>query len=210
MKDTIKNIIFDFGGVIFAIDESRTFNAFAELFQCTAQDMVAMFTGENSLFELFECGKVSTKEFVSIVQSKAPQELTEKQIIDAWNAVLLHYPEEHIELLKKLRKKYRIFLLSNTNEVHTKEFVKIAKQQQLPFDSNHDLFEKVWYSNELGMRKPNKEIFEYALKDAGLKADETLFVDDLQKNIRGAASVGIHTIQVTKERGIMQIFEDWV
>ena len=100
-------------------------------------------------------------------------------------------------------------MLSNTNELHTQEFVKIAARQQLSISSNYDMFEKVWYSNELGMRKPNPAIFDYALRDAGLNPQETLFVDDLKENVEAAASVGIQTRQITKECGIMELFKDW-
>ena len=72
------------------------------------------------------------------------------------------------------------------------------------------MFEKVWYSNEIGMRKPNPEIFKFALQDANLVADETLFVDDLADNVAAAATLGIHTIQITKENSIMHVFADWI
>ena len=100
--------------------------------------------------------------------------------------------------------------MSNTNELHTKLFPKIAERQQLPINSNADLFEKVWYSNEIGMRKPNAQIFEYVLQDAELKADETLFVDDLAVNVAAAATVGLHVQQVTPQSNISQLFSDWV
>lgn len=210
MKDKIKNIIFDFGGVVFNIDESRTFNAFAKLFNCSIETILSNFTGGDGLFEQFERGELTSEQFISAIQSKVPYHVSREQILEAWNAVLIGYPEEHIPLLQQLGKKYRIFLLSNTNELHTREFLKIAKKQHLPIESNHNLFEKVWYSNEIGMRKPDPKIFEFALSQAGLKADETFFVDDLQKNIDAAASVGIHVQKITPEKGIVQIFSEWL
>ncbi|MCQ2960060.1 MAG: HAD family phosphatase [Bacteroidales bacterium] len=210
MKEGIKNIIFDFGGVVFNIDESRTVNAFAQMFQCGVPDLFRKFMGANGLFERFERGELSTDDFLSTIQSVVPSAITREQIISAWNSVLIGYPEEHVQLLLKLKKKYRTFLLSNTNELHTREFIKFAENQKLPIHSNHDLFEKVWYSNEIGMRKPDPRIYEYALKDAGIKAEETMFVDDLQQNVDAASSVGIYTERITPEHGIMQIFSEWV
>ena len=101
-------------------------------------------------------------------------------------------------------------MLSNTNEIHTHEFIKIAKQQQLPISSNHDLFEQVWYSNEVKMRKPDPKIFEYALAQANLRPEETMFLDDLQQNVDAALSVGIQAQRITPERGILQIFSEFV
>jgi len=209
MKNTIKNIIFDFGGVVFQIEEQRTVNAFADLFHCSAQEVLKhLFTDD--AFLQFECGKISPQDFMQHLRNISSVNFTEEQFLSAWNAILVGYPAEHIPLLLALKKKYRTFLLSNTNELHTKEFGNIAKRQNLPIQSNEDLFEKVYYSNELKLRKPDTKIYQYVLNDAGLKAEETMFVDDLLVNVEAAATLGIHIQQITKEQGIMQIFADWI
>ena len=209
MKDKIKNIIFDFGGVVFNIDEQRTLNAFAKLYHCSTNDILTLLQQDN-LFNKFECGQISIPDFLQYLQDKAPVPISQNDIISAWNAILVGYPPQHIPLLLALKKKYRTFLLSNTNAIHTMEFPKIAQRQQLGIQSNYDLFEKVWYSNEIGMRKPNPEIFRFALQDAHLVADETLFVDDLAANVEAASSLGIHTILITKDNGILKLFENWI
>ena len=209
MKDKIKNIIFDFGGVVFNIDERLTLNAFAKLYHCSTDEILALLQQDN-LFNRFECGEISIPDFLQYLQGKASAPISQDDIIAAWNAILVGYPPQHIPLLLALKKKYRTFLLSNTNAIHTMEFPKIAQRQQLGITSNHDMFEKVWYSNEIGMRKPNPEIFKFALQDANLVADETLFVDDLADNVAAAATLGIHTIQITKENSIMHVFADWI
>lgn len=209
MKDKIKNIIFDFGGVVFRIDERRTIDAFSQLFQCSGKQVLD-YLFSNDLFLSFECGKITPDDFLSHLQSLAPQPVTKEQVLAAWNAILVGYPKEHIPLLLALKKKYRTFLLSNTNEIHTGEFGKIAQKQNLPISSNYDLFEKVWYSNELGMRKPNPDIFKYVLRDADIVPEETLFVDDLQENLDAAATLGIHTHRITKECGILDLFHTWI
>lgn len=208
MTDKIKNIIFDFGGVVFQIDEQRTIDAFARLFQCSGKQVLE-YLFANDLFVSFECGKITADEFIAHLQSLAPHPVSKEQVLAAWNAILVGYPKEHIPLLLALKKKYRTFLLSNTNEIHTQEFIKIAKQQQLPISSNHDLFEQVWYSNEVKMRKPDPKIFEYALAQANLRPEETMFLDDLQQNVDTALSVGIQAQRITPERGILQIFSEF-
>ena len=209
MKETIKNIIFDFGGVVFQIDEKKTVSAFSQLLGVSADEVSQYCFGEQVFFDL-ECGKISGDEFIQHICSKSTKPITKEQAVEAWNAILIGYTPEYVSILLALKKKYRIFLLSNTNELHTKLFPKIAERQQLPIDSNADLFEKVWYSNEIGMRKPNAQIFEYVLQDAELKADETLFVDDLAVNVAAAATVGLHVQQVTPQSNISQLFSDWV
>lgn len=209
MKDKIKNIIFDFGGVVFNIDEQRTLNAFAKLYHCSTSDVLTLLQQDN-LFNRFECGQITIPDFLQHLQDKALSPISKDDILAAWNAILVGYPPQHIPLLLALKKKYRTFLLSNTNAIHTQEFPKIAQRQQLGIQSNDDLFEKVWYSNEIGMRKPNPEIFKFALQDAHLIAEETLFVDDLADNVSAAATLGIHTIHITKDKGILQIFNDWI
>ena len=209
MKDKINNIIFDFGGVVFNIDEQLTLNAFAKLYHCSTNDILTLLQQDN-LFNKFECGQISVPDFLQYLQDKAPVSISQNDIIAAWNAILVGYPPQHIPLLLALKKKYRTFLLSNTNAIHTMEFPKIAQRQQLGIQSNYDLFEKVWYSNEIGMRKPNPEIFKFALQDARLIAEETLFVDDLADNVAAASTLGIHTIQITKDKGILQIFNNWI
>lgn len=209
MKDSIKNIIFDFGGVVFQIDERRTVNAFSRLLHCSSQEILGYLFSDDA-FQKLECGKISFGDFCKHLQKKTQVVISEEQFLAAWNAILVGYPEEHISLLLALKKKYRTFLLSNTNEIHTQQFVEMIKQQKLPITSNDDLFEKVYYSNELGMRKPDPEIYKYVLNDANLNPEETIFVDDLKVNVEGAKSVGIQAIQITPECGIMQIFSDWV
>lgn len=209
MKETIKNIIFDFGGVVFEIDEKKTLNAFSQLLGIPPEEVFQCCFGEQLFLDL-ECGKISGDDFIQHICSKSTKPITKEQALEAWNAILIGYAPERIPLLLKLKKKYRIFLLSNTNEIHTKLFPKIAEKQQLPINSNSDLFEKVWYSNEVGMRKPNVKIFEHVLRDADLRAEETLFVDDLEVNTEAAATLGIHVQQVTPQKSITQLFADWV
>lgn len=209
MKDSIKNIIFDFGGVVFHIDERRTIAAFSQLLRCS-NDEILNYIFHDDIFYKLECGQISFDDFRKHMCQKSNVQISEEQFLTAWNAILVGYPEEHIPLLLALKKKYRTFLLSNTNAVHTQYFSQIAQKQHLEIQSNYELFEKVYYSNELGMRKPDPNIYKYVLNDANLKAEETLFVDDLLVNVDGAKSVGINAIQVTKERGIVQIFSDWI
>ena len=145
------------------------------------------------------------EEFIASLQKMAGSSLGTDVIQKAWNALLIRFPAERIELLKKLRQKYRLFLLSNTNAIHVVEFQKIYSNT-FQNGSLVDLFDKVYYSNEIGMRKPNAEIYEFVLKDSQLLPEETLFIDDSLPNVEGAKQVGIQAIHLKPGQTILDLF----
>jgi glucose-1-phosphatase len=200
----IKNIIFDLGGVILNIDYNKTEHAFIEL---GLENFSELYTQHysSSLFEALETGKVSQKEFIISLQEKSLVPLTSSQIIFAWNAMLLDFPIARLQLLQQLRNQYNIFLLSNTNAIHLERFHEILyKATGLP--SLGVLFEKTYYSHLLGLRKPDKEIYKYVMKENQLMPGETLFIDDSINNIHGAQEAGLHTILLQPPKTITDIF----
>lgn len=157
----IKNIIFDLGGVLLNLDIRKTQNAFIELGMV---EFKAHYTHakQSGLFDLFDCGKITANEFRAELKKHLPLSVTDKQIDFAWNAMLLDLPLIRLELLQNLSKKYRLFLLSNTNEIHVHAFSSYLKK--ITGKSNFSsYFENWYYSCNIGMRKPNADIFEYAL-----------------------------------------------
>lgn len=125
----------------------------------------------------------------------SPGNLTPERITEAWDAMLINFPPERIELLKSLKSRYRTFLLSNTNAIHLKKFGQMYKDT-MGGGSLEDCFEKAYYSHLIGLRKPNKEAYEFVLNDQGLKPEETLFIDDTFPNIETAAALGIKTLYI--------------
>ena len=117
---------------------------------------------------------------------------TRDEIINAWNALLIGMPKENILLLKDLSKKYRLFLLSNTNSIHINQIDKIL-YKDYNLKNLEPLFDKVYLSHQIGMRKPNRETFEWVLNDARILAQETLFIEDSLQHIKSANKVGIRT-----------------
>jgi glucose-1-phosphatase len=191
----IKNIIFDLGGVILNIDYRLTQQAFAQLGIDPQKGLYAQ-KEQSEIFDLLETGKISEAQFLEKIKAIAPQSVTEVQIIDAWNAMLLDFPLRRLQLLQQLQLHYSIYLLSNTNEIHEKAFNKIL-QSACGFPSLALFFDKVYLSHRIGLRKPSKEIFEFVLHDAHLVARETLFLDDSVQHIETANLLGIKTIHVT-------------
>jgi len=202
--ENYKNIIFDLGGVILNIDFEKTTNTFMNLGVSNFEQLYSK-AKQNNLFDDYESGKISSDEFIFGIQKLVGISLTEQQIINAWNALLLDLPEERLSLLNNLKKSHRLFLLSNTNDIHFKAFSAYLLKT---FGSNDfsNYFEKEYYSFQTGMRKPNAEIFELVLNENGLNKGETLFVDDTLRHIEGAKKVGIHTLHLTDGNTIVDIF----
>ena len=199
-----KNIIFDLGGVILNIDFKQTALAFAELGIGNFNEYYTLQT-VTPLFEKLEIGAIDADNFYNEFRELAQlSSLTTEQIMHAWNALLLDFPPERIQWLKDIKNRYRIYLLSNTNEIHHTAFTQIYKQQigNCEFDS---LFVKTYYSYKMGLRKPSKEIFEVVLKDENLQAAETVFIDDSEVNIFAAASVGLQTIYLPSPKTLLEL-----
>jgi HAD superfamily hydrolase (TIGR01549 family) len=104
--------------------------------------------------------------------------------------MLIHFPTENYLMLKELKKKYRIFLLSNTNKTHIDEFEKLVGKTCTVAEFEN-LFEKVYYSYKMGLRKPDTACFLQVLNENQLKKEETIFVDDSFQHIEGAKKAGI-------------------
>jgi glucose-1-phosphatase len=192
----VRNIIFDLGGVLLNLDFNRTFQAF-EAFGIPDFGRFFQQSFSNPLFAALETGACSPEEFYEGFRKETGKELTNDQIADAWNAMLLDFRNDSMAYLDSLKGQYRLFLLSNTNQIHLEAFRDIHYRQygHHGFD-NH--FEKAWYSHELGLRKPNVECFAEVLDRHGLIAGETLFVDDTAINTEGADKLGIGTLLLEK------------
>ncbi|MBS1496163.1 MAG: HAD family phosphatase [Bacteroidetes bacterium] len=183
-----QNIIFDFGGVLLNLDFNRTYTAFQQLGFSNFENMFTQYTA-NDLFKKLETGLVSPDEFYRELISAHPK-VSKEEIEEAWNAMLLDYRLPSLEYLKKLAQHHRLYLLSNTNAIHYDVFTK-RLQEETGISSPDVFFTKAYYSHLIHLRKPDKEIFEFVLKDAGINASDTLFIDDSYNNIEAASALGI-------------------
>jgi len=188
----IKNIIFDLGGVILNIDYNRTSQAFKEL-GCENFDELYSQQKQSGLFDEFETGKISPQAFINELLRVLPKGISPKQVIDAWNAMLIHLPQERLEKLAEHQQNYRTFLLSNTNAIHEEAITRLI-QRENKITSFTPFFEQVYYSHRIGMRKPNTEVFDFVLEQNKLLPEETLFIDDSPQHLVGAGSAGIRTV----------------
>lgn len=199
----IKNIIFDLGGVLLNIDYNKTISAFTELGIGNFDKMFTQFHADE-LFIKMETGKISDEDFRATLKKATGGKASDDQLDVAWNAMILTFRTESLAALEELSKKYSLFLLSNTNSIHLKYF-----QQVFTRDTGKplldDYFNKAWYSHELGLRKPGREIYEFALRDGGIVASETIFIDDTYDNIEAAKELGIKTHLLLPHERIEQL-----
>lgn len=198
----IKNIIFDLGGVILNIDIRKTELALEQLGVGNFSNHTSQ-QAATTFFKEYETGKIDDDSFIRSIRSLTTDTSTEAQIVEAWNALILDFPPERIEILKNLKQKYRLFLLSNTNSIHYRQF-----QQQL-FDQTGDYlesyFEKTYYSHTINLRKPDLASFQYVINENNLDPAETVFVDDTEINITCARELGLAVIHITPGTTIMDI-----
>ena len=186
----IKNIIFDWGGVLIHLDRQRCTEAFRQLGVEVGDELTNPFGQRADLMD-FERGTMSVAEFHDTVRRVYGATLTDEQIDDAWNALLAGIPTHKLDTLLELKEKgYRLFLLSNTNAVHWEEG---RKQFDYKGNKAEDFFDQIFLSNELHELKPSPEIFRKVAQLAGITPEETLFVDDLQASCDSAAALGFHT-----------------
>ena len=197
--NNISTLIFDLGGVIVDLDLAKCIQNFKELGLENIEQYLSNF-GQKDFFMQFEKGQIGIPAFRNEIRKLAGTELSDVQIDKAWCSFLTQIPVEKLHLLSELKKKYRLLLLSNTNPLHIEtavaaEFSKTGKTMQ-------DFFDKCYLSYEMGMVKPDVEIFEALLTDAQLKAEECLFLDDGKKNIDTAAALGIQTYWVKPDENL--------
>jgi len=195
----INTIIFDFGDIFVNLEKETSINEFKKLgLDGPNEDLIAM-------NDLFERGKITELQFIEGFQKYIP----EADILDirkAWNSVIGEFPLYRLEFLQMLSTKYRLFLLTNTDAIHISRFEHMAGMSF--FSDFYQCFEKVYYSFEMGMRKPEPEIFNYILKKHDLSPKRTLFVDDKKENTDAAAALGIQVWNLNVgQEDVVDLFE---
>ena len=180
----VKNIIFDFGDIFINLDKQATYREMAKLGVTeVSQEMIA-------IYHQYEKGLISTDEFIDFYYAKF--KIPKEDLVFAWNAILLGFPKRRLTFLKALStsKKYRLFLLSNTNELHI-SWIQQDWGMEL-YNEFKNCFEQFYLSHEINFRKPDANIYEFVLNENSLIAKNTLFVDDLKENTDAAKELGLN------------------
>lgn len=202
---SIENIIFDFGGVIMNIDFQKTIESFGKL---GVKDFDKLFSKhvQSSLFDKMDKGTISPAGFRNQVRELTGIHLSDQEIDRAWNDLLLDYPPHRIDLIQQLKQNYSLYLLSNTNEIHYREYSEIFFQHyHFPFET---LFKKAYWSFNTGMRKPDREIFDLVISENSLDPAKTLFIDDTEIHVNGALKAGINAYHLGPGEDISTLFAE--
>lgn len=202
----IKNIIFDLGGVIINLDIPKTITEYNKLSKKPFETIYTQLQ-QSPVFDLFDKGKISETVFFNELSKSIQSKTSLDQLKFAWNAMLLDFPIHRLELLTQLKKRYRLFLLSNTNETHITTF-EADLYNQHGYKNLEPFFEKVYYSCRMGMRKPDTEIFDFVLKENNLNPNETLFIDDSPQHVEGAIKTGIQAKLLEKTKDISLLLSE--
>lgn len=196
----IQNVIFDLGGVIINLDVNRTINAFNKISQIPFESIYTQ-AKQDEIFSLLDKGKISTSDFLNEIKRQTRYQGPVQDLLAAWNAMLLDVPEERLDALVEMKHNYNTFLLSNTCEPHIEAF-ELELENEHGIKNFDDYFDKVYYSCRIGMRKPDKEIFEFVLNQNNLKPEETIFIDDSPQHVKGAGECGINAFLLQKNMSV--------
>lgn len=204
MNTGIKNIIFDLGGVILNLSVERTHQAFAKLSGLPVTEIKSR-VHHGPFFHDYERGLITDAEFRNHLRTNLQVNTVDADLDAAWNAMLLDIPSERFVLLEKLKQTHRLFLLSNTNEIHRQCFNRIVQQTSGKPNIDH-YFHQAYFSHLLNLSKPDVAIYQHVLSDQNLLPSETVFLDDNADNIAGAARTGLQTFYVQHPNQIFEFF----
>ncbi len=200
----IDAVVFDLGGVIIDLYEDRTYQAFAALAEMPLDEMKRL-ASEEEFFHLYEKGEIDDPTFRAHLRELIEFKGVEELIDEAWNAMLGPIPKERLELLEQIRGSHKLFVMSNTNEIHVKRFLRIADHVS-PHKSFYEYFDKIYLSNEVGERKPNPGAWQVILDEQPIEANRILFIDDKLENIKAAESLGLQVFHNASPNDWMKLF----
>ena len=191
--------MFDLGNVIFDLDIEKTRQSFEKMFRKDADKKIL-----DKVFIDYECGRVSSDIFINTLLSQSNRNIQAVDIIDAWNSMLIGIPEYRLDMLLKLRERFNVFLLSNTNEIHLEWVRRHVQKVHRVRDFEERYFDKAFYSHLVGDRKPLPSIFKHVIDEVFMTPALTLYMDDLQENIDTAKKLGFHTYLVKEGEEIAE------
>ncbi len=198
---TLDTIIFDLGGVVVDLDLSLTVNAFKKLGIKDPEEFISHGL-HSDIFLKLEIGEITEKEFYDAVREMVGKFVQDETIKKAWCAMLTGIPEERVRIIERLKKEHKVILLSNTNSIHLSHFDGMAAG----YKSLSELFDKVYYSFLLHDHKPNVYVFRKLIEMEKIDPGKALFIDDAKKNIEAARETGMHTMLITSDIQMEDIF----
>jgi putative hydrolase of the HAD superfamily len=200
----INAIIFDIGNVLIDIDYEVMIKEFTGIATVDFHQILS-YSHQDHVFDRYEKGQISSGEFRDTLRRYLRPGVSDEEIDTAWNSILIHYPSSKFELLRQLRGRYKIFALSNINDLHAAA-IDVRVQEQFGAVDMRSYFDHAYYSHEMGHRKPEKEIYQMVLEAEALDPARTLFIDDKIENINAAAALGIKVHHLTDRNALLDLF----
>jgi len=205
----IRNIIFDLGVVLLDVNYSDTIRAFSDLGLRNAEEAFSKHR-QDEFFRRYERGLMSSDEFLMGLAKR--MKLANHDLLrSAWCEMLGELPLYKFELLQKLSKSHKLFVLSNTNEIH-QEWFERKIDEQFGWTGFQKCFEFIGYSHQINERKPDPKAFLTILDQFGLEANQTLFIDDTLEHVESAGRLDIQTLHYSDgddlDRLIMTTLEE--
>jgi len=192
----IKTIILDLGNVILQVEIERTQRKLIEMgLDQEELEKLNFNMFEYDIYNRLETNDISESEFRDHIRSNLSASLSDEEVDEPWNIMNHEVPEENVKLIEELKNRYSVFLLSNSNSIHYKDY-NARFIHKYRYNSINELFDQAYFSFELGLRKPDPKIYQYVLEENNLIPSETLFVDDRIENILSARSLGIQCIHL--------------
>lgn len=205
----LKNIILDFGGVIIDVNYQNAAEAFRRL-GAEGFDKLYSKKEQAGFFDDFEKGRISDEQFRDEVRRYLPQGVSDAQIDNAWNSMVDSVPQKRMDYLQELKRGYRLFMLSNTNSIHAKDFT-LKLSQQYGSECLNKIFDRIYLSFEIGMRKPNAEIYDKVMAENQLSYSETVFIDDSIQHVEGAKRAGLKALHLDIHKTVLEKFlPEWI
>ncbi|MFC4873572.1 HAD family hydrolase [Negadavirga shengliensis] len=201
----IQFLIFDLGNVIYDIDYQLTFDKLNSRLPEHEHEKIKEFMVSTHHFDL-ETGKINEEAFRNGVRAFFGQEWEDGWIDEVWNSLLVDIPLERLDLLLSLKSKYKLYMLSNTNAIHFKVVEEVFRKK-IP---GHwpALFDRLFLSHEMGLRKPDMAIYQQVVKEIGAEPSQCLFFDDLEENLKGAKDAGLQTFHINHPKALIRFFEN--
>lgn len=187
------------------IDYQKTSNAFAKL-GANQFDLLFSQAKQNEVFSDFEKGIMIAKDFRNYLREETQIPMTDAEIDHAWNAMLLDFPLFRLNLLEKLKKDYFLILMSNTNTIHLKAFTNIVNES-FGIQRFENAFHQVYYSSDIGKRKPDPDCFHWILSQNKFSAEDCFFIDDSIQHIQSAQKIGIESFHLHAEKNLLHLFK---
>lgn len=204
---SIHSIIFDLGGVLLDIKPEITIMALSEIAGIEPQRLGEMFVASN-IVPRYETGHLDDSQFRDAIRGLIHSPMSDQQIDDVWNSLLLDFPKRRVEMLKKLKEHFHILLLSNTNPIHYRHYTtRFLQDYGFGFDF---LFDKQFLSQQMGMRKPDVEVFRYVVSQAQISASGSLFIDDTLANVQAAGQCGLQALHLAPGMEIADWMDDFL